>query len=41
MASSARRKTLLANEIPNFDVDDIDEDEEKKRRVSGKIKLYF
>jgi hypothetical protein len=33
----SRRKTLLAGEIPNFDVQDdaVDDDEEKRRRISG------
>ncbi len=33
----SRRKTLLAGEIPKFDTQDdaVDDDEEKRRRVSG------
>jgi hypothetical protein len=35
----SRRKTLLAGEIPQFDVQDdaVDDDEEKRRRISGII----
>jgi hypothetical protein len=33
---SARRKTLLANEIQNFEADLNDDEAEKRQRIAGK-----
>ena len=33
---SARRKTLLANEIQQFETDIIDDEAEKRQRITGK-----
>lgn len=31
----SRRKTLLANEFPSLDQEEVDDEEEKRRRISG------